>query len=604
MSQSTTSLQTEPNSSHSSNTGCETRVASPPTAVLGSTAVPQRRPFWLAASVPWLTLVILTVVLYGNGLTQSRGAFGDAFHHLINGIFVYDAVQDPISALSDPIGFAKNYYQHFPALNLGYYPPVFAVLEAGVMSVFGVSAMTGQLTELLLAVAMALLAYAWLRLRFDPWWALGTTVALVSTPLLVFWGQDIMLEIPSLAFMLGGMWGFERILRADKPAWSSVFLWAGFTILALWTKQHTLLILGVYGAGLVTTGRWKLYFNPRVLAGGIAILAGAGAVAAMTLKVGGAAVGYTLGHNRQHVADRFNIDQWLFYVLELPVLLTWPTLVLGVLGLVWLTRRWEPYASLLLLWIVAFYVMHSYFKGQTARYGCLWLPPFFVIASSFLRQLTIRIPLPMMRAWVPRGLPVGAAALVLWAGFSVAVGSTVRRPQVPDAYQNAAGELRDRLAPFTCLPFFPDQPGRMPVCFRLAIADDTGPTRDLDSYGSMLRAGQLLRKWHDRWADPRAIDASLRDWNVKYIATETPRPIDLGAGDHVIASAVDGVLALGTFREVRQWPIHWPGHKIDVRTLRLYERIEPMTFVPGAIPPLVLARTAIVLSGSDGAVSP
>ena len=113
--------------------------------------------------------------------------------------------------------------------------------------------------------------------------------------MLVFWGQDIMLEIPSLAFMLGGMWGFERILRADKPAWSSVFLWAGFTILALWTKQHTLLILGVYGAGLVTTGRWKLYFNPRVLAGGIAILAGAGAVAAMTLKVGGAAVGVGMG---------------------------------------------------------------------------------------------------------------------------------------------------------------------------------------------------------------------------------------------------------------------------------------------------------------------
>lgn len=604
VSQSTTSVQANPRSQHGSSRSCDAVVTGASTGARESAVLRPDRSGRLRAAIPWLTLVIVTIVLYGRGLTQSKGVFGDSFHHLLNGIFIYDAFQDPVSAFSDPLEFGVNYYQHFPAVNLGYYPPVFAIFEAGVMSVFGVSPMAGQLTELLLAVAMALLAYAWLRLRFDRWWAMGTTIAFVSTPMLVFWGQDIMLEVPTVAFMLGAMWGFERIIRAEKPSWSSVILWAVFTNLALWTKQYSLLLLGVFGAGLITTGRWRLFVNPRVLLGGTSILLGAAGIAYMTLKVGGAAVGFTLGHNRQHVADRFNWHQWLFYLRELPDVLTWPTLVLAVVGLVWLIWRWEPYASLLLLWILGFYVMHSYFKGQTARYALLWMPPFFVIASVCLKRLSMHIPLPIKPAWASRGLPVGAAGLVLWAGFSMAAGSMVERPPVPDAYQRMAGELRERLSPFSCLTFFPDQPGRLPVCFRLAIADDTGPPRPLTSYGRVIRAGQVLRRWRDQYPDAQSLDAALRRWNVKYIATETPRPIDRGADDEVVAAGVDGVLALGTFREVRRWPIYWPGHKIDNRTLFLYERIEPMTYDPTSLPPLTLARTAIVLSGSDGAVSP
>lgn len=120
-----------------------------------------------SAQLPLLGLVALTLLLYGYGWTQSRGAFGDSFHHLINGIFVYDAARDPGAALSDPLEFGYRYYRHFPAVNLGYYLPLFAMIEALLMSVFGVSSASGQFAVLLTAVAMALFMYAWWRSRLD-----------------------------------------------------------------------------------------------------------------------------------------------------------------------------------------------------------------------------------------------------------------------------------------------------------------------------------------------------------------------------------------------------------------------------------------------------
>ena len=170
-----------------------------------------------------------TLVLYGRGLTQSAGDYGDAIHHLMNGIFVHDALADPAHAMTHPIEYGFRYYRYFPAVNIGYYPPVFPLLSGILMLVFGVSGTTGQLTVLLLAVALTLFSFAWFRLRLETWWAAGATLLLMSTPLLVYWGRDIMLEIPSLAFMTGAVWAFERLLRVDRPGWRDALMWAVLT---------------------------------------------------------------------------------------------------------------------------------------------------------------------------------------------------------------------------------------------------------------------------------------------------------------------------------------------------------------------------------------
>jgi len=124
-------------------------------------------------------LIGATLVLYGRGLTQSAGGYGDAVHHLMNGIFVHDALADPARSMAHPIEYGFRYYRYFPAVNIGYYPTVFPLLSGILMLVFGVSGTTGQLTVLLLAVALTLFSFEWFRLRLETWWAAGATVLLI-----------------------------------------------------------------------------------------------------------------------------------------------------------------------------------------------------------------------------------------------------------------------------------------------------------------------------------------------------------------------------------------------------------------------------------------
>jgi hypothetical protein len=545
-----------------------------------------------------LGLVVLTLVLYGRGWTQNRGAFGDSFHHLINGIFVYDAACDPVASLSNPLEFAYRYYRHFPAVNLGYYLPLFAMLEALLMSVFGVSSACGQLAVLLMAVVMALFMYAWLRLRFDAWWAAATAAAMISAPLLVGWGRDIMLEIPVLALMIGAMWAFERVLRADRPRGQTIALGVLLAVMALATKQHSLMLLGVFGISLLTTRRWRLLADWRFLIGIAVIAAAAAAVVLMTLRMGGDAVGHSVGFTAEHVADRFNLEQWTVYPQRLPNIVGWPTVILAAVGLVVCLRGRTDFVSPALAWMVVFYLMHSYFKAQSIRYACLWIPPFFVLAAIGLKQLRWCIPLPSKR--LPRrAVPVGTLLLVVWVGLSVARATRVGVPHVSSAYQQAAHDLSEEMGSFTCLTFFPDRPGRMAVCFRLAVEERRGPQRDIYAFGRIVRAIQLFNPANDVPSDPVDLARSLREWNIKYILTETPRPIDKRAGDDRVAEIVDGILAGNDYRVMRTYAVQSDSERYPRRELVLYVRSRPMSLNPTGAPPILTGRIPIDLPPAE-----
>jgi len=534
-----------------------------------------------------------TLVLYGRGLTQSAGDYGDAIHHLMNGIFVHDALADPAHAMTHPIEYGFRYYRYFPAVNIGYYPPVFPLLSGILMLVFGVSGTTGQLTVLLLAVALTLFSFAWFRLRLETWWAAGATLLLMSTPLLVYWGRDIMLEIPSLAFMTGAVWAFERLLRVDRPGWRDALMWAVLTSAALWTKQTTIILLVIYVVAMVSARRWGHLRQPAVIVAVVIVTAAALALIAVTLALGGANVAQSVGGNL-HQTKRFDLQRWLVYLLWLRTLMGWPVLIAAGLGAVVLVARRARspgWTSTVLGWIVAFYLVHSYFSAREPRYASLWLPPFCALAALGLRALPFALPIPR-RGSITR-VPVGALLLVGLIAYTVGRTAVVGQHHVSDAYQRAAADLRDRLAPFTCLTFLADRPGRPALSYRLALEERGNRDRDISSFGRIARATQVLPDWHRRWPDVQAMDRALKEWNVKYILTETPRPIE-ETNDAEIAEAVDGILRLGDFREVGRYPVlqiesdlaFGVGvERFSTRTLSLYERGSSMIFNPvGAVP--------------------
>ena len=538
-----------------------------------------------------LGLIMLTLVLYGRDWTLSRGAYGDSFHHLINGVFIHDVLIHPRDFLADPVAFGAQYYLHYPAVSLGYYMPGFAAIEAVLMLMFGVSAATGQLAVLLCAVLMAVFAFEWFRLRFGHWWSAGGTVILMSMPQLVYWGRDIMLEIPMMAFVMGAIWMFEKLARDPRPAWRAAIVWGLLTAAACLIKQNALMLLGVYFISTIAMRRWGHLRFGSIWAGVLICVVAAALVVAITFALGGDAVGHSVGFTKQHVLDRFNIDQWTYYLRILPKRVGYLTLILAGIGLIGAFQTRDRYVWPSVMWIVCFYVMHSYFKAQSARYACLWLPPFCMLGLMGLRSVCHGFQHPpgsgrRSARWI------GVAMLMIYASTMLAHTVNLVPYIVSSAYQRAADDLSERLGPFTCMTFFPDRPGRIAVCYRLAVEERHRQTgEDIYAFGRILRAKQVLTGWRDRWQTVETVTDKLKLWNVKFILTETPRSMDAHAGDTEIHAIMRGIIATGDFQPIRTYQVLLdPVYRYPKRTLTLYERVGPLDYHPGAIPPVHTGR--------------
>lgn len=549
-------------------------------------------------------LVVLTLVTYGWNFTHSQGEFIDAPHHLLNGIFVLDASHDPVAAISNPMSFGFNYYQHFPAVNIGYYPPVFPIAEAAIMSVVGVSAAAGQLTVLLFAVLATLFSFAWFRLRFDDFWAAAATALLMLTPYLVYWGRDIMLEIPVLALLMGAMYWFERLLRTERAGWGECLIWALLTMLAMWTKQHALMLLGIFAVGMLTTGRWRHLVNPAILTGVGLLVFSAVILVLVQVKLGGDAVGHSVGFTAQHVADRFNWNQWNYYLRRFPEVVDWPVLVAAAFGLVATLYRRPPYFSALLVWPVLFYFMHSYMKAQDIRYAILVVPPVIALAVMGIRGLSFR-SVEKRDLDKSRGDFVPRLAMAALLAYSVIGVYRVNVPRVSSAYSRAAEELVDRLGPHTCLTFVPERAARPAVMHRLAVESSRCAGKEIYSFGRILRANQVLWDWPQRWPDATAVSAELVEWNVKFLLIESPAPLDNQGSEAAIQALLDD-LAAREFKLVaeypvdlteRRWPVRISNNDFPHRKLRLFERTAPMEFNPKADPPISPQRIPMTISG-------
>src|SRR5947209_623594 len=138
-----------------------------------------------AAASPWrshkngfiegaASFTILFCAIAALFVTAPRdGSFwwSDAPRHALDGAFFLDLLRDhPIASLRQ---YAVDYYVKYPALTVLFYPPLFAVSEAVVFSVCGVSHSSAVITVMVFYLAAAFGAYLLARRWFDRWGALA-----------------------------------------------------------------------------------------------------------------------------------------------------------------------------------------------------------------------------------------------------------------------------------------------------------------------------------------------------------------------------------------------------------------------------------------------
>jgi len=320
-----------------------------------------------------LGLVVLTTLMLGRGIADGGFRHSDCSRHAMDGVFVHDFVADLPGSITHPVDHALAYYAQYPAMGIPlYYPPFFAVVEAGFFAVFGISVFTARLTVLAFGILGVLMTYKLIKEMAGPAVGALAAAAFVSLPNMVFWSRQTMLEMPTAAMILTASYFFYRYaeLGYRKSA-----IWTGlFAAMAVMTKQPAFFIVPAFFVYLLLRGKWRAFTHWQ-------LWVGVGILAAVLVPyfVVSFRVTHFLTKTSKIGISTFAGPGPLHVFQAWAGILGWPGLVCAAIGgLVCVIVGWYRPAHrklwLLVVLALAFHAESVYLKMGGSRYPLLIMP--------------------------------------------------------------------------------------------------------------------------------------------------------------------------------------------------------------------------------------
>lgn len=401
-----------------------------------------------------LMLIALAVALMGlPGITKGGLGWSDAPNHALDGVFVYEFVKQwPIAHARE---WAEQFYLRYPALGIiVYYPPGFAVVEAGAFALLGVNIVAARLTVVGFALGAAWLMYLLGRRWFDRPSGLLAALLVVTCPHGFLWMNDVMLEWPATFWILASVYCFERDRAATHAQWAVAL--AACIVMAYLTKQTAGFILPVLLLYSVIARVPRTYFTNVLRVASIFFAVGIIGAYHIATKKYAALPSHLL---------TTSVDIH-FYPRHLPEILGWPLLGVAMLGMVTMIARLSrgP-SSLLMLWFIAWASFSSVIAAKEPRYFFFAIPPIAFAAVRFFlpevgavvswrtdkARIALLAVLVLVQAGIARARDVGRLPrfegaieeLVRRSDADVVLVDAVRDGQVVfDLYQNEAARKR------------------------------------------------------------------------------------------------------------------------------------------------------------------
>jgi len=380
-----------------------------------------------------LQVALLLVVLGLVGVVVLRGVSVGEFHfnvdeaqQSVTGLFFADFLRD--LPLSNPVGYAYQYYAQYPALGLVHWPPFFHFSEGVMFLLLGPSVVAARLTVLIFALIGLFFWYRLVCELQNEWAAAVSTVLLAFLPTMLLFEKLVMLEIPAMAMCMGATYLWVRYLR-EGSGWSL----AWFTLLAslaLLTKQHTVYLAVFCLLTLLGFGRWRRLGSWKLIAAFLVSLLLVGPFYWLAFRLHLS----TIITDTLHIVRSNEISYWEYFQLfpkMLPDQLGMVLLVLSFIGIAscWWTGRREI-TVVMLSWIASCYVVLTLVAYPESRQIMFWLPPFSYFAVAPLT--TSRLP--------RRFIPVAAVVVLGLAGTTTIRAWGYQRPYI-SGYEKVAREV-------------------------------------------------------------------------------------------------------------------------------------------------------------------
>src|SRR5688500_17364628 len=141
-----------------------------------------------AAMLPVAGLAFLVLLLVVAAMQWAGGAYRAEFSghpdepaHYVTGLMIHDYIAAGFP--SPPLRFAEDYYNHYPKVALGNWPPVFYVLQAGWALIFSPAKASILLLMAVLAALVGTIIWHTMAREFGNLAGLAGAVLWVSFPL-------------------------------------------------------------------------------------------------------------------------------------------------------------------------------------------------------------------------------------------------------------------------------------------------------------------------------------------------------------------------------------------------------------------------------------
>lgn len=335
---------------------------------------------------------------------------GDETRHVMTGVFLRDALADLPAAAADPRGYAANYYVQYPALGIVVWPPFFYAVEGVAMWAFGTSYLVARLVAYAFALVGGVYAYRLFLRTHGRAVAAVALVVLGMAPLVFEYASYVLLEVPTLALVLGAVFHFERYLGEGRGR-DAVFACLLAAAAAL-TRFDGVVLLPFVLLRLGFARRWRLLLRRPVLIG---------VTLALLLTLPYYLFTWTVyGSSLRHAATSgtgYQATSWLdprnFYLYPsfIPVQIGWGATAAAALGMTLGLWRQSKASGVYLALLLATFLTFVPFAEPEARHAIYWVPALALFAARGALSLSGWKP---WAGVVAGGLLLGAVA---WEGF-------------------------------------------------------------------------------------------------------------------------------------------------------------------------------------------
>lgn len=328
-------------------------------------------------------LAALAVFLYISAPTNGDFWWYDSSRHAMNGVFLRDFLLH--GGLLHPVSFAKAYYEQYPAINVGFYPPMLYLSSAPFLILFGAGHAVSQAVVSLYLFGAGVFTYLLCARQMDRLAAVATALCVMSFPDIMLWSRQVQLDVPAVALLIAGAYFLTCHLEDGHRGW--MFGASVCFGLAVLTRVQAILC----APALVYFLLIYRYQNRPLLRSRIAALCAFGLAASPSVLM----VAYfsrtaqALSVRMPGMPELLSAENWLWYAQRLPAQIGWPAVVLVILGLAAMAmqlraRKMPAAVQVSMALCICAWLFFTVVSNKDPRFNLPSLPFLFIVAVNGL----------------------------------------------------------------------------------------------------------------------------------------------------------------------------------------------------------------------------